>query len=64
MLGAAAISPWAIQLLTDRPVLSFRVTAVSLALDLFLLAAVVGIVARGRVRRLPCISCSGPFRSR
>ena len=50
-LGAAAISPWAIQLLTGRPVLSFRVTAVSLALDLFLLVVIVGIVARGRVRQ-------------
>ena len=50
-LVAAAVSPWAIQLLTGRPVLSFRVTAVSLALDLFLLATVFGIVAQGRARR-------------
>ena len=48
---AAAISPWAIQSLTGRPVLTFRVMAVSLALDLFLLAVVFGIVAQGRARR-------------
>lgn len=48
---AALISPWAIQLVTGRPSLSFRVAAVSLAFDLFLLATVFGIVAQGRARR-------------
>ena len=50
-IAAAAISPWAIQSLTGRPVLTFRVMAVSLALDLFLLAVAFGIVAQGRARR-------------
>jgi lysophospholipase L1-like esterase len=51
-LVAAAISPWAIQLLTGRPVLTVRVTAVSIGLDLFLLATAFAIAAQGRARKL------------
>ena len=52
MFLAAAISPWAIQLLTGRPVLTVRVTAVSIGLDLFLLATAFAIAAQGRARKL------------
>jgi lysophospholipase L1-like esterase len=51
-LAAVAISPWAIQHLTGRPVLTVRVTAISIGLDLFLLATAFAIAAQGRVRKL------------
>jgi hypothetical protein len=51
-LFAAATSPWAIQYWTGRPVLNVRVTAVSLALDLFLLSIAFAIAARGRLRQI------------
>src|ERR1039457_5525442 len=49
---ALAISPIGIECLTDRPVLSSRITAISLTLDLFLLILVAAALLQGRARKI------------
>jgi len=51
-LLAAALSPWGFTLLTGRPVLSLRVTAVSAAIAIFLLVVAFALAARGRARTI------------
>ena len=55
-VGAAAlavvISPWAIEWVTGRVELSFRVQALSLAFDAFLVVLAGALLARGRLREL------------
>ena len=49
---ALAISPIGIEWLTGRPVLTPRITTVSLTFDLFLLVVAAAILLRGRARRV------------
>ena len=53
-LGVTAfiISPAGIKLLTGRADLTFRVNVVSVTCDLFLIAVIAAIIARGRLRRI------------
>ncbi len=53
-LGVAAfvISPVGVKLFTGRADLTFRVNIVSIACDLFLIAVIAAIMARGRLRRI------------
>jgi lysophospholipase L1-like esterase len=48
---AVVISPFGIEVLTGRADLTFRVSAISIAIDLFLVAVIAGMVAQGRARR-------------
>jgi hypothetical protein len=49
---AVVISPWAIEWVTGRVELSFRVQALSLAFDVFLVVLAGALLARGRFREL------------
>jgi hypothetical protein len=49
---AVVISPWAIEWVTGRAELSFRVQALSLAFDAFLVVLAGALLARGRLREL------------
>jgi lysophospholipase L1-like esterase len=51
-LVAVIASPWGIEVLTGRPALSIRVTAILLAIDIFLLILAFAIVAQGTARKV------------
>jgi lysophospholipase L1-like esterase len=52
VLVAAIASPWGIEVVTGRPALSIRVTAILLAFDIFLLILAFAIAAQGRARKV------------
>ena len=51
-MAAFVISPPGIELITGRAALSYRVTVISLVFVGFLLAVIVAVLARGRLRRV------------
>ncbi len=51
-LVAAIASPWGLEVLTGRPALSIRVTAILLAFDICLLILAFAIAAQGTARRV------------
>ena len=60
-IGAAAISPWGVQLLTGRPALTSRLTASVSPSMSFLLAVVPRSWRGGAHANLRCVCCSGPY---
>src|SRR5690242_5882198 len=60
---AAAISPPGVTLITGRIGLSFRVTIVCVAIDVFLMGMIAAVIAQGRWRRI-CfyvLACTFPL---